>query len=698
MVNNTEKYIGKYRIIEEIGRGKYSVVYRAENSLLLREVAIKQLNSDLFSSPESIELFINDIKPIVSISDNHFIPIYDIISDNFTPSLVLEYMKSGDLHDYVKNNPGLSSSQKSSLLQIIANSIDALHHQGFIHGDLKPGNILFDENRKLKISDIGILKAIEKSSGDNLENIKPTPEYTSPELAEGGIANTFSDQYSLAIIAFELLCGKLPFTGETSLAVLIKQIRNPPPIINDINPLLPTSINVIMQRALAKNPGERYPDCSTFISLITAEISNYEKDQVEKLLPVINNALSKNDFQTAQPIIEKVLKLSTDSTVNQNLQNTIEIFQKANVFYLSAASSLNTSKIKLFSFKKKYPNYPDIHSIFNKISPPPLPLIPQLWEKFKRSFYTTLILFFAGIFLSLSAVGFTNYSAFGASQKATLIAYSRTSTPLPPTITPTITLTPTITSTLTLTPTQTAIPTYVLGSIVKRNKDGMEMVFVPGSAFIMGSKEGQEDEQPVQNLFIPDFWIDKTEVTNYMYSKCVLDGACNNPFSESSFTRNSYYSDPQFADFPVINVDWNQARSYCNWVESRLPTEAEWEKAARGTDGRTYPMGEDIDPLLANYFGGLGDTAKVGSYPLGKSPYGAYDMAGNVWEWVSSEYKPYPYDAKDGREEVTGSNARVLRGGSWYYHFDLARTSYRYWDSPNRTNFDIGFRCSRSAK
>jgi len=229
------------------------------------------------------------------------------------------------------------------------------------------------------------------------------------------------------------------------------------------------------------------------------------------------------------------------------------------------------------------------------------------------------------------------------------------------------------------------------GSEIDRGPDHGEMLAVPGGEFLMGSDaaDSNADERPAARIMVNDFLIDRVEVTNRRYRTCVEAGACSVPLGPP-------YDAATKLDHPVGLVSWQQAREYCRWAGKRLPTEAEWEKAARGTDGRRYPWGDRFEPgrLNADYSGGL---VAAGSFPDGASPYGVLDMAGNVWEWTSSLYRPYPYDAADGREDPEARGARVNRGGSWYYGAKYVRTSYRATaDQQYRRVADLGFRCARS--
>ena len=219
----------------------------------------------------------------------------------------------------------------------------------------------------------------------------------------------------------------------------------------------------------------------------------------------------------------------------------------------------------------------------------------------------------------------------------------------------------------------------------------LSMVFVTAGDFIMGN----------HTVSLDSFWIDKTEVTNAMYAECVQAGKCNPPRSNRSNTRERYYGNPAFDDYPVIYVPWLDANAYCAWVGGRLPTEAEWEKAARGIDGRSFPWG-DPDPAsvgdVANYH--AQDTTQVGIYPSGASPYGALDMAGNVSEWVADWFSPEYYGNPPTINPVGPDSGeyRVWRGGSWANtSTDRLRTYSRTGNLPTDATGGIGFRCARSA-
>jgi len=225
------------------------------------------------------------------------------------------------------------------------------------------------------------------------------------------------------------------------------------------------------------------------------------------------------------------------------------------------------------------------------------------------------------------------------------------------------------------------------------------MVFVPAGPFEMGIDFGDNSERPMHTVTLDAFWIGGTEVTNATYEMCVNAGACTSPGYIGSYDRSSYYGNSLFADYPVIFVSWYDAKAYCEWAGKRLPTEAEWEKAARGTDGRTFPWGNaPPDANLLNFDMTVGDTTEVGEYPGGASPYGALDMAGNVWEWVSDWYGETYYSSSPSENPPGPSSGslRVLRGGSFNLPGNDALAANRVRFGPTDSDSIVGFRCARS--
>jgi formylglycine-generating enzyme required for sulfatase activity len=245
--------------------------------------------------------------------------------------------------------------------------------------------------------------------------------------------------------------------------------------------------------------------------------------------------------------------------------------------------------------------------------------------------------------------------------------------------------------------------------------DGMIQIYVPAGTFTMGGLDpkAESDEKPSHKVTLHAFWIDQLEVTNAMYLLCANAGVCDPPTSFKSQTRQSYFNNTEYNDYPVVYVTWTEADAYCKWAGRRLPTEAEWEYAGRGNDFRTYPWGEEPpDSSRANFNYQVGDTTRVGSFPAGASAFGALDMAGNVAEWVNDFYDP-TYYSKSVDSNPIGPIARaryfnrVVRGGTFQDAAQDIRVAARasvLGPDPNaqigspeyygETSPKIGFRCA----
>ena len=283
---------------------------------------------------------------------------------------------------------------------------------------------------------------------------------------------------------------------------------------------------------------------------------------------------------------------------------------------------------------------------------------------------------------------------------------------------------PTPTSTVTPFPTMTSTLVIQWETQI-RKADGMVMVYVTGGSFLMGSTEEEikeamllchehygycndwyyDREAPQHRVTLDSFWIDQTEVTNAQYRKCVEAGACEPPIE--CFRGDPTFDDSSKADHPVVCVDWYDAQAYCEWAGGRLPTEAEWEYAARGEAGLLYPWGDTFDGTKLNYCDstcekshaddtftdGYARTAPVGSFTEGVSWCGAYDMAGNVFEWVADWLGDYPEEAQVNPLGPEFGTEKVSRGCSWFYHPARARGAAREALAPEKSFDRLGFRC-----
>ena len=292
--------------------------------------------------------------------------------------------------------------------------------------------------------------------------------------------------------------------------------------------------------------------------------------------------------------------------------------------------------------------------------------------------------------------------------------------------------TPSPTPTPTEPPSPTDTPTPQVGDIWTRPVD--EMVYVPEGEFEMGSTDAQVDqalelcnqfvfgcerewfewEQPVHTVALDGFWINRTEVTNAQYQRCVGAGECEDPG-----VSNIHFKDAAKTDHPMMSVDWSEAEAYCEWAGARLPTEAEWEYAARGPDELVFPWGDEFDEARLNYCvvhpsghgaqctitnwddATIGDddqrTAPVGSYPEGASWCGALDMAGNVEEWVADWFGAYPSERQENPTGPATGQARVLRGGSWIAYSPPDMRGTNRFGADTEADSTVGFRCARDA-
>jgi eukaryotic-like serine/threonine-protein kinase len=662
--------ISHYRIISQQGIGGMAIVYHAYDVNLERDVALKLIRSDAFAEDEYDRLmrrFEREAKAQSKFSHPNIAPVYDFGDYDGMPYLVMPYFPAGTLKD--RTGQSVDIEQAFDWVISIAGALSYAHQLGVIHRDIKPSNILFTEKEEPILTDFGIAKLLEDTEGTLTETGfgVGTPEYMAPEQWQGE-SSAASDQYALGVVLYELLTGRKPYTAETPVAVALKQSSDPLVRPSAYVPTIPIEVEKIIYKTLAHDPKDRFEDIAAFQQALL--------DLGPRLAALIQERQDKIDAGEINATVITKAALQSES-------QTVDVLDP-----LSAVpKSSSTQKKPKTKSRKKLMWMVGGVAIFSLL------IGLALWQ------------FFPSIF------GYLINSKKTEDDQVALVD----SSPSLPVLTETLLLSTALN--LTKSPTETIEPSVTVSPSATqiviesrlREKDGMEMVYVPAGEFIFGTNRGSYSYSSVTtqlsswDVYLDAFWVDKFEVTNRQYTLCVEAGVCSAPYRSHSNTRYGYFTDETYADYPVINVDHRMATIYCEWVGGRLPTEAEWEKAARGTDGREYPWGhywsmdkpgnfDDYQGIDEDYDG---DTMPVGSFPEGASPYGAMDMLGNVWEWVADWYHPAIF-ATEPVDNPTGpkyGEDHIIRGGSYFHGSSLlAREAYPSWSNWSDIE-EIGFRC-----
>jgi eukaryotic-like serine/threonine-protein kinase len=597
---SSPKLIGKYEILEELGRGGFAVVYKARDVELDRIVALKVLRPALSDDPDFVARFKQEARAAARLQHPDIVVVHDATQIDGQLIIAMQYVEGRTLRDELTQGI-LPPDRVLAILEQIAGALDYAHQHGVVHRDVKPANILLedtDQGVHATLLDFGLAKAMEASTALTSQGtLLGSPEYMAPEQADSNRAKEIgpaTDRYALGIVAYQLLTGRVPFPGNTP-ATLHDHLHSTPPDPHVLRSEVSPQVGAVLLKMLAKAPAERYASAREFVAALR---------------------------QAAAPPVIHAIPRQTSRWVWGALLGVLAVVAVGIILSLILSQ-------------------PE-----NQVIPTPRTTVP--------------------VFHDTATVppSPTNRPA-------------STDTPVPTPVVP------------------SPVPAPGVGSQRLRATDGVTMVYVPAGTFKMGSDSGDSDEKPVHDVTLDAFWIDRTEVTNAQYAQCVSAGQCAAPPVTKSATGASYYGNSQYGNYPVIYVSLNDADKYCKWAGGHLPTEAQWEYAARGPQSVTYPWGNDRpNDTLLNYNQKIGDATSVGSYPRGASWVGAFDMAGNVWEWVQDWYGAYSDSAQTNPTGPASGNTRVLRGGSWnddgYYVRAALRNNYGILGLIRN---DVGFRC-----
>ena len=287
--------VGKrYRIIRSLGEGGMANVYEAEDLVQKRRVTLKMLRFDLQDDPRSVERFHKEANSLTKLDNPHIVQIYDFGNDHGVPYLIMEYVKGTDLKTYLKAHYPLSCEKVVDIMEQILSAVESAHRIGIIHRDLKPQNILIDNYGKVKVTDFGIsIAAMESATITKTNTMIGSVHYISPEQARGSIITKQSDIYSLGIILFELLTGKVPFEGQTAVSIAVKHYRDNLPSARKINPKVPQALENVILHATAKKLKDRYPDAETMARDLKTALLPVRKNEPKWEVPTEDDAETK---------------------------------------------------------------------------------------------------------------------------------------------------------------------------------------------------------------------------------------------------------------------------------------------------------------------------------------------------------------------------------------------------------------------
>lgn len=589
--------LGKYKIIEELGRGGMGRVFRAVNPEIGNQVAIKVLHDYFAEDPGAASRLLQEARATNLISDPGIVRIFEYGQTiSGTPYLIMEHLAGEPLSQRLASG-GRDPVGNLRLFAQVAAVLSAVHKRGVIHRDLKPENVMIIPDpevpggERIKLLDFGLAKLAAEHLGQRNHTeggVVGTPRYMAPELRLGLEINDKVDVYALGVMLFQLAAGRTPLSNSEARGLIAQRAHADPPSLLKVAPDTPPALASLVAGMLAREPGQR-------------------------------------------PAMEDV-KRSLDQ-----IQRTRE------------------------------PTAPTVEPA--GVRPPRRAADPP------RRPVSLLLVAFAAVLL-LSAASYRRYQA-------------KPRTPA----------------------------------------DNAAMIAIPGAKAVIGADDARPDERPAHEVLLTAFSMDRTEVTVSNYTKCVTAGHCSAAYQtvwwagiselqKQVFSQHCNWAKAGREEHPINCVTYEQAAQFCRWAGKRLPTEEEWEYAARGPERRRFPWGDETptaqhlnacgiecsraaraqglqaaarDPVPPMYQedDGAFATAPVGSFPRGKSYFGLLDMAGNVNEWTSSSFCFYA-------RAPCNSDLQTVRGGSWFNGTTAFVTTFRRErNRPQTRNFHLGFRCAR---
>ena len=311
----TGSQLDKYLLHEMIGGGGFATVYRATDTTLEREAAVKVLKEEFTNKPETRERFTQEARKASGLSHPSIIQVYDLIEDPESPAIAMEYLSAGDLHRWLIEHPHPSRKFSLNVLRQAAEALDYIHELGIVHRDVKPSNFLLasipasDDSVSIRLSDFGLVMPTEARTAGQGGRLTGSALYVSPEQARNQSVDKFSDQYSLGIVAFELLVGRLPFEGNDVTVLMAKRIVEPPPVPSTINEEVPSEVDKVLLQALALETKDRFSSCKAFVDALDAALRNSDQRRFVELRQESRSLIAQDKFELARQKLEEARRL-----------------------------------------------------------------------------------------------------------------------------------------------------------------------------------------------------------------------------------------------------------------------------------------------------------------------------------------------------------------------------------------------------
>jgi eukaryotic-like serine/threonine-protein kinase len=674
----------RFRLVRRLGQGGMGTVFLAEQiGVGNRPVALKVLNRKLLDDPDFLLRFQNEAGSTGRIRHPNVVTIYESAqSDDGTPYIAMEFLEGESLREVLKQRGALPVPEVAGILQQAAKGLNAAHKLGIIHRDLKPDNIFLtqsDEGELLvKVVDFGIAKLRESAMHTQTGMVLGTPAYMSYEQASGMRSDELdarSDIYSLGVVVYEMLSGRVPFHSDTPVGYLRKHLMEEPPPFRAVGQGLdiPPMVESAVMKALVKDRNQRYASALEFAR---------ELSSVAQPSPTTESPVTIRPTRFVSP---------TSAIAQAKADIAIQTPNPAPPGRIVETRSAELQASKPVSAASRPPAIANAEG--------QVEVLPHDGSRLAESREERECPYCAERILRKARV--CKHCGHDVEPLVKSGTPAQTPLPSPPegiSETPTAQPQGSKPAVAESPPPEPAkadtagqIPLPAASGVGRLNsKDGLEYIWIPPGAFIMGCSpkdfKSESDEKPPHQVSITKgFWMGQTEVTVGAYKRFAASKRKAMPPAPDF---NLDWRDEQM---PIVNVSWDDAQAYCAWAGGRLPTEAEWEYAARAgcTEARYGPLDE-----IAWY----ADNSDEKTHRVGEKQangFGLHDMLGNVWEWVNDWYDEKYYHRSPSIDPAgpAGGESRVLRGGSWVHNPVGVRVSVRSGDGPDSFDIDVGFRC-----